>query len=224
MREAVATSAGEEKRIREHGCELVLQRLAEQPACAIKTGAHCLRSQCQKKSGFLNAHFLDVPHDKDDAKRLRQVTDGSLQEAADSSESGRLFGIRLVCAERSDHAFDDFRVHGGSPFPAASQRLVQRDPGEPGRQPRLRAEFGQMGEGVDIGLLKYVLRLGVVIQDGAGDPVKPLIVTLDDQPECGGVSMSRVFNQPRVVKVLDSHCLGGSARLHHRRSRCISLL
>ena len=37
-----------------------------------------------------------------------------------------------------------------------------------------------MREGVDIGLLKYILRLGVVIQDGAGDPVKPLIVTLDD--------------------------------------------
>ena len=37
-----------------------------------------------------------------------------------------------------------------------------------------------MREGVDIGLLKYILRLGVVIQDGAGDPVKPLIVSLYD--------------------------------------------
>ena len=180
MREAVTTGASEEKRIREHCGELVPQRLAEQPACAIKTGAHRLRSQCQEKSRFLNAHFLDVSHDKDDAKGLWQATDGSLQEVADFSESGRLFGIRLVGAERSDHAFDGFHVDGGPPFPAASQRLVQRDPGEPGRQLRLRAEFGQMGEGVDIGFPEYVLRLGVVIQDGAGDPVKPLIVTLDD--------------------------------------------
>jgi hypothetical protein len=85
-----------------------------------------------------------------------------------------------VGAERSDHAFDGFHVDDGSPFPAASQRLVQRDPGEPGRQPRLCAEFGQMGEGVDIGLLKYVLRFGIVIQDCTGYPVKPLIVTFDD--------------------------------------------
>ncbi len=180
MREAVTTSASEEKRIREHGGELIPQRLAEEPACAIKTGAHRLRSQCQKKSRFLNAHFLDVPHDKDDAKGLWQITDGSLQKAPDFSESGLLLGIRPVCAEGSDYAFDGFRVYGESPFPAASERLVQGDPGEPGRQPRIRAELGQMGEGVDIGLLKYVLRLGVVIQDGAGDPVKPLIVTLDD--------------------------------------------
>ena len=61
-----------------------------------------------------------------------------------------------------------------------------------------------MREGVDIGLLKYVLSLDVVIQNGAGDPVKPLIVTLDDQQECGGVALSRAFNQPRVVKILDS--------------------
>ena len=40
-----------------------------------------------------------------------------------------------------------------------------------------------MREGADVGFLQHVLRLGVVIENGASDAVKPLVVTLHDEPK-----------------------------------------
>ena len=71
-----------------------------------------------------------------------------------------------------------------------------------------------MREGADVGLLEHVLRLGVVIQNGASDPVEPLIVTLDDQPEGRPVPPVRAFNQGGVVEVLEPAGLDRFAGLH----------
>ena len=137
------------KRVRKHTCDLLLQRLAQQLAGAMQPCAHGLRSQTQEKSGFLDAHLLNVAHDKHDAVVLGQAADRSFQETADIHERSGLFGTELVSTGRSGHSFKGLHVDGGSPLSAASQRFVQRDAREPGREPRLRAEFGQVREGAD---------------------------------------------------------------------------
>ena len=62
-----------------------------------------------------------------------------------------------------------------------AQRLVHRDPRQPGRQAGIAAKLAKMREGADIGLLDHVLGLAVVAQDAAGEPVEPAVVGLDDR-------------------------------------------
>ena len=75
-----------------------------------------------------------------------------------------------------------FCKFGGRPPPAhASQRLVEGDPREPGRELRLAAEGVELRERPHIGFLHDILGLGVVAHDRARHPEQPLVVALDER-------------------------------------------
>ena len=71
-----------------------------------------------------------------------------------------------------------------------------------------------MREGADVGFLQHVLRLGVVIENGASDAVKTLVVTLHDEPKSRPVPPVHVINQGGVVEVFEPVGLDRFARLH----------
>ena len=100
---------------------LLLQRLTQQLAGAMQACAHGLRLQTQEKSGFLDAHLLDVAHDKHDAVVLGQAADRSFQEPADIRKRSGLFGTELVSTGRSSHSFKGLRCR-------RSGRLCRRRP------------------------------------------------------------------------------------------------
>src|SRR5690606_3130746 len=93
----------------------------------------------------------------------------------------------------------------GSPAPPAqpSERLVDDDPGKPGRQRRLTAEPVEMREGADIGLLHDVLRLVIVADDAARDPVELPVVRSDDQPALIAVARPRPDHQLEIGRQAD---------------------
>ena len=95
LRKTIAARAAEQKRVRKHTCDLLLQRLTQQLAGAMQACAHGLRLQTQEKSGFLDAHLLNVAHDKHDAVVLGQAADRSFQETADIRKRSGLFGTKL---------------------------------------------------------------------------------------------------------------------------------
>ena len=60
----------------------------------------------------------------------------------------------------------------------------------------------------EVGLLDDVLGFGVVLEDGAGDPVELLIVSFHDQPEGSPITLSRAFNERSIVEILEPAGLG----------------
>jgi hypothetical protein len=83
------------------------------------------------------------------------------------------------------------QFHGGPSAAQPAQRLVHRDPRQPGRQAGIAAKIFQMREGADIGFLHYVLGLAVVAQDAAGKTIEPAVVRLHDGAEGSFVTGKR---------------------------------
>ena len=77
-----------------------------------------------------------------------------------------------------------------------------------------------MHEGMHIGLLDNILRLRVVIQDGASDSIEPLVVTFDDEPEGSCVALLGTFDQRRVIQIFNSLCPDRCDCPYHGISRC----
>ena len=81
-----------------------------------------------------------------------------------------------------------FNSTEGRRFRRRLQRLVERDPREPGREARFAAETVQMGEGAKIGLLHDILRLRILAEDAARNAVELAVVAFHDQakaaPSC----------------------------------------
>ena len=59
---------------------------------------HSRRSQTEKASCLLGAHFLDIAHDKHDAEVLWQANDRLFQEAADVGKRSCLLRVGFVGA------------------------------------------------------------------------------------------------------------------------------
>jgi hypothetical protein len=72
---------------------------------------------------------------------------------------------------------------------SASQRLVDRDAGEPGGEPGPSRELIEVAEGADVRVLHDVLGFGVVGEDGAGDAIEPLVVAAHEHLEQAGLAI-----------------------------------
>ena len=101
-------------------------------------------------------------------------------------------------------------LDAGPLAPQPAQRLVHRDPRQPGREAGIAAKAFQMREGADVSLLHDVLGLAVVAQDAAGEPVEPAVVRLHDGANRGLVAGQRPADQVGVAGSggRDMWCLG----------------
>ena len=137
--------------------------------------------------GLLDIHAFDVAQDEDEAERIGQRIHGILEHVPDMAARRLALGARRRGRRKRQHpSFLQFRVgqlDGRATTSRAAQRLVQRDPGQPGRKARLAAEGGEIGEGAHIGLLDDILGLGIVAQHGAGHAEQPPVVTPDEDAD-----------------------------------------
>src|ERR1019366_408475 len=77
---ALATSAGEWKRVHQNGADLLIQLLAHEPPRAMQPRFHRLRLKTEEVGGFFNTHSLDHARDKYDSKDLGQIVGCSLDK------------------------------------------------------------------------------------------------------------------------------------------------
>ena len=122
--------------------------------------------------------------------------------AADSRRFDRLLGLgaqrRLTAAavliiEQRDDAVALAAAQ-------ARQRLVDDDARQPGRQPGVAAELGQMPVRRDVGVLQRVLRIGVVLQDRPRDAEQRAVVAPHHRLEGRLVMVGNATNQLGVAR------------------------
>ena len=104
------------------------------------------------------------------------------------------------------------------PSPAQPpERLVERDPRQPGGERRLAAEALERGEGAHPGRLHHVLRLGVVAQDAAGGAEEPPVVAADQLADRRLVAAGGRARRGRSSG--SSSGVGEAGELHHAHPR-----
>jgi hypothetical protein len=88
------------------------------------------------------------------------------------------------------------------PAAKAGKRFVDDNPGKPCAEPGFTTKSIQAGEGANIGLLKHVLRVGVIAHDAARDAVELPIMMLDEQPDGPAVPLPRAVYELMLVRDL----------------------
>src|SRR6185295_19759482 len=146
---------------------------AEVGAGAVEADLDDALAHSQGVGDFQRGAALDLAQQEDRATDRREVADRGFENSAELAVERLLLG--------PPGGFG-FAIHGlpfevdfvepvGRPAaiaPGAGERLVHRDPRQPGREAGSEGELAEVGEGADPGLLRHVLGLRVVTYDRAG--------------------------------------------------------
>ena len=203
---ALATSAGEWKRVHQNGAYLLVQLLTHEPPRTMQPRFHRLRLKTEKVRSFLDTHALDHACDKYDSKDLGQIVGRSLDKLQNFSLCHCSFRIvRCHCLrELNDLSlgslrFERIQVDSQTFAPQPPQSFIHGDAGKPCRKTGIAAKAIQMGKSADIGFLNDIFGFSVVSQDAAGDPVKPAILPLHDGTKCRIVTRKRAPHEFGIV-------------------------
>ena len=155
------------------------QVLAQHRPRPMQPRLHRFVREVEARCGLGGVHALDVAQHEHRAVVLRQRRDRGFEQLSRFSMRSLLLGVgprRLHPA----HPVLAFLVRHGALLTAAlahpAERLVHRDPGEPGGERGASRELAEVQVALDVGVLHDVLGLGIVPQDGASDPVEALVV------------------------------------------------
>ena len=166
-------------------------------------------TQIEGRCRLLDAHLLDHAADEHGAEVLRQLVDGAFERPLDLSLGQGTLRIGFPAMRKGDD-LRAWRIEQGArhrlearPSSApARERLVEDDAREPGSEARFVAKTAQGAESAKIGLLQGILRLAIVPQHAARDPVKPAIVAGHDRANGKFVSLTCPGDQAGFHQVL----------------------
>ena len=99
---------------------------------------------------------------------------------------------------------ESIQVDDRMPLAPAPERFVQHDPCQPCREAGVIAELTHGCESPDVGFLKHVLGLAVVLHDTSGDAVKALVVAQHDGAESARLASLGQEHQIEVVEGRES--------------------
>ena len=105
-----------------------------------------------------------------------------------------------------------------SPAPHPRERFVHRDPREPRREARLSAEFREVLEGSNVGVLHHVLGLVIVAGDGARRAKDANVVAPHERFERASISSDDARDD---LLVADRGCGDGLMGFHGHGGRSV---
>ena len=203
--DAVAAGPVEREGVGHGVVDVARQALAKQAAGAEEARAHGGFRQAQRRRDLLDAQFLDGPQHEDRAKRLRQRVDARLHHGAQlRAHRGALRPIVRVVFHHVLHR--DVREvdrgvegqHLGAAAAQPTERLVDDDAHQPGRQARLGPEAAERAPGAQIGFLQRVFGFGVALEDAARRAEQQAVVPPHDAFEGGIVAAGSSCRQVGV--------------------------
>ncbi len=173
--------------------EVVCHGPAQQVARPEIARAHRDLRDSKRRGGFFDTELLYRAHQEHRPKIVGKRADARFEQLPHFAALRGRLGPGFP-----GHQVIGFHVHSSSGLgvtPPPHQRLIRRDPHEPGGEFGLAAERSQCAKRLEIGFLDSVFRLCVIAQDGPRSSVKRSVVRAHQRFERAHVARQRLGDE-----------------------------